>query len=97
MSKKRNWCARAGTATYIIVHRSDTRRSSVIKVMAHSAEPFSEQCGEYMVMTAWENGEWPESRQGGRKTDLHGFYCRFVSRIKEMADCAVLTKTDLTA
>lgn len=74
MDEKSKEYLRAGIATNIIVRSRRTEGSAERKTIRGLAEPFQGQCGEKMIGSVTKNAELRVSRQGGRKTSLHGFY-----------------------
>lgn len=62
-----------------------------------SVEPFPGQRVDDMVGSTRENAEPQESRQGGTKKCLLGFYHKRVLRGSEVVDCAVRRQMSLTA
>lgn len=89
--------ARAGTVTPINVLKKGARSSGRETLIVGSAEPFCEQRVNDMARSARESAEPRKYRQGGKKTDLQGFYYSRVVRSNEVVNCAVLIEMNLTA
>lgn len=68
------------TATYIIAHGRETGDNGERKVIVESAEPFVGQRVVDMVGIAVQSAEPRVRRQEVRKTCLHSFFYRRVSR-----------------
>lgn len=79
------------------MHKRGTEGRGERKVVVGSAEPLYGHRVEGMVERARESAEPRESRQGEKKTYLHGFYYRRVSRNSKGVDCAILSQMNLTA
>lgn len=97
MEEKWNRYARTRIATYIIVHREETRGSGKGGVIVDSTDTSLGQRVQDVVGSTRKNVKPRECRQAGRKTCLHGLYYRRVVRGSKMVDCAILRDMSLRA
>lgn len=94
---KCNEFARAKIATYVNVHRKETRVSGEGRVILRSALLFDGPSVEDVIESDSGNGRSRKYWQGERKICLYVSYYRRVFRDDEVVECNVLTETSLAA